>query len=165
MFEDLLELISLFVFGLSGGIFLMIFSELLKRRTKRRKEFEYLIERLNVDPRAVQEVIDRAQSTEDNDRKAAFLILTIEIERSLRSLAHIPEKLSETLSARRLIASFARESVVDNVWIHSFEDLWKIRNRVVHGLSTTDTEIRWGTRLAASLIVALDRRKQREETP
>lgn len=165
LFEVLRDLIISLLFGVVGGLILTILSLLLRRVRKIRKELESLIVQLgrtDTDTASAKVIVERVLDSEDRDRKASFVVLTIEVEKSLRSLAVSIAEFRKPVPIRKIVELLFRYEILDKKWVTSFQYLWNIRNKVIHGMSVTDDEIELGNELAASLLVSLKRLEPRQ---
>jgi uncharacterized protein YutE (UPF0331/DUF86 family) len=70
-----------------------------------------------------------------NDPRAALMIVAIEIEKKVRSIAdkaEIPEA-RRPYPINRIINSLAQKEIINSEVVLIFSDFWNIRNQVVHG--------------------------------
>jgi len=69
------------------------------------------------------------------DPRASLLLLTIEIERTIRNLAKAAEvpQPRHIYPLYRLLGSLAERQIVDKRLVRLFRDFWAVRNTVVHG--------------------------------
>jgi uncharacterized protein YutE (UPF0331/DUF86 family) len=152
------------IYGISGGIILQMISELIKRKKRQKGKYEFLIQRLGVDSKSVEDIVKRTRESENYDQKATFLVLAIDLEKSIRSYgerALSVADFSSSVAFTTLIDALKKYNVLDEEWMTWFKRLWDIRNKVVHGLSVSDTEIKWGIFLAAVLLADLEKLRKR----
>lgn len=160
---------SLFItlaLGLAAGLLLSFLAELLRRRVRKRREITDLIRDLVKSERDVEyadAAIAPVLESEDRDKKATFIVLTGEVEKSLRSLASKTFDVKRNVPLREVIDLLCKREILDSKWQRSFRYLWHIRNKVIHGVSATDPEIELGTTLAASLLVDFEKIKKSKD--
>ena len=101
-------------------------------------------------------IIKKALDSEEKDRRAAFIVLTVDTSKKLREFASFIADFREPLSVHQVAELLIKRRILGERWRKSFRVLWSIRNKVIHSMSMTDAEIELGTSLAASLIVNLE---------
>lgn len=157
--EQLLSLVLAIASGGMAGLLLSILTLFLKRRSKERKEMVALVDRFGIDQESIKVETNQILESEAGDKKAAFVILVIDIERRLRQFSSFYIKFERPLQIQQIVERLIERGVLDNKWRESFRVLWKIRNNAVHGLSVADNEIELGIMLAGSLLTDLKRKE------
>jgi len=153
----LLELITAILSGGVTGFILSLLSKVLKRKRKQMEQLTSLIAHFGIDPVSIEAIIEKTLESEERDLKATFIILTVEIEKSLRSLAISVADFGKPVPIHKIVALLVKYEVVEREWEESFQRLWDTRNKVIHGMSVSDDEIELGTKLAVSLLITLER--------
>lgn len=163
------EIITTLVLPILVGVILsFILTYLIEVRSRRRKrQMQSLIEKFETDEVPAETMISQALESENEDRKAAFIILVVDVERQLRELAFSIVGSQKPRPISDIVNLLIEQGILDEKWRSSFKSLWDIRSRVIHGLDATDSEIRVGTMLAASLKLDLERirKKRKQELP
>lgn len=148
---------ALITIAIGMGVSLVL-TLLIEARSRRKKhKIESLIRDIGADAEPVAKIVDLTIKSEGNDKREAFIVLIIDVERKLREFAVLVTGLREPKTVSSIIDTLIENDILEEKWRDSFRTLWNIRTRVVHGTGVTDTEIKYGSALAASLKLDLER--------
>jgi len=157
-----------FIFGIITMLLAIVLSLAVKffqRYSKLVRETERLTNLMEVSKSQTGELVEDYLSEEEGkDARMSFVRLAIDLERMLIKTAEVSGFSTEKLSVMKIVDQLRRKEIVDKDLYNAFESLWKIRNRVVHGYSVTEDEVKAGMFLGAALIIRLRGRLIQQRT-
>lgn len=117
-----------------------------------------MIASLRVDRSKVKEETQRVLASEGKDIKMSVIETVIEIEKKLKELAFSAQLIKDKeirRGGRQIAKVLHKWGIINSDLMGAVDEVWRIRNLIVHGHVVTEKETRTALDLAVTVLVAL----------